>query len=89
MACKTDFASPMSCSKIKQKKNNGWDGREFEKNPLRYNCALVVKKNGVTKHVGMQAKEHGRVSYDWSNKQYRVQGFSSREVAREKKNHWT
>ena len=42
VARKAGFASPMS-SKIKQTKNNGWDGKEFEKKPPRY-CALVVKK---------------------------------------------
>lgn len=38
---------------------SGWDGRE-KKTP-RY-CALVVKKNqSEEKHMGVQAKKHGRV----------------------------
>ena len=74
--------SSLSC-KIKRLGSPRWEART---NPQRLNrtekkstpCHIRIWIEGfkmclvVTKHMGMQAIEHGRVPCDWSNKQWRV-----------------
>ena len=50
-------------------------------------CALVEKKNRVTRHMGIQPKEHDRLPCNCQINNEKFVGLSSLEVARE--NHGT